>query len=168
MSAEYTTAKAIYQWRCADGHEFGCRWDNVRSGQWCPEHSYKGEHLCRRIFEAVSGKTFKPTALPIVSAKGKRLRLDGFCAEMKLAFEHQGRFHYETGGLVSTQQLKKTRKHDRMKRAWAKANGVVLIEVPEIPRLCSAADAVALAVAAVRSCGFNASLEAIAEKDLRL
>ena len=58
---------------------------------------YKNEEYCREIFEDITGKKF-PKERPdwLVNDKtGKKLELDGYCEELKLAFEYDGKQHFE-------------------------------------------------------------------------
>lgn len=61
-------------------------------GQGCPLcSSFKTESLCRDILKELTGETFikvRPDFL-------QRLELDGYCEELNMAFEYNGRQHYE-------------------------------------------------------------------------
>ena len=89
------------------------------------------EEACRVIFETLFGKKFKKCRPNFL----EKLELDGYCPTLKLAFEYQGRQHYEyvsiyhRKGLVD---LHNQQKRDILKRKLCKLNGVRLIEIPHI------------------------------------
>ena len=54
------------------------------------------EEKCRDIFESLTGKAY-PTIRPnwLVNPKtGRKLELDGYCADLRSAFEYNGKQHY--------------------------------------------------------------------------
>jgi hypothetical protein len=61
----------------------------------------------------------------LVSKKGRKLELDGYNPERRIAFEYQGPHHYADAGVIA---------HDDIKRVACAANGVRLIEVDAIKR----------------------------------
>ena len=85
------------------------------------------EQVCREIFEIFFGKTFessRPEWL-INPLTGYRLELDGFCPQLKLAFEYNGRIHYDK----KHPNYEKTRKRDKIKRQVCKKNGITIITI---------------------------------------
>lgn len=93
------------RWRCSEGHEWHATLANVKDGRtWCPECStfYKteseiqapkgpsGRRPCRCFENLTRKKT--PKARP---AFLHGLELDGYCEELGVAFEYNGRQHYE-------------------------------------------------------------------------
>ena len=89
----------------------------------------------RSFFQQVFGRAF-PTAYPswLKEKKQGRRELDGYEPSLKLAFEHHGRQHYEEDPFFSNtpEKLVAIQKRDAEKVAKCKANGVVLIVVPEV------------------------------------
>lgn len=142
LSEEYINQNTKLRWKCFHGHEWEATADQLRNqNQWCPQCSSGiGERITRAFFEQLFGGEFpscRPDWLKVES--GKNLELDGYCARLKLAFEHQGMHHYEAGH-YGAEKSKKFKKHDvfrfdQIKRQRCKEKGVTLIEVPEIPRL---------------------------------
>ena len=65
------------------------------------------------------------------------MELDGYCESLKLAFEHHGEQHYKAVSFFTKreEEFKKRRSHDEVKKRLCALHGIVLIEVPEIPRL---------------------------------
>ena len=91
------------------------------------------ENKCRKVLEDRFDRSF-PTTRPdfLKNPKTNRnLELDGYCEELKLAFEYDGEFHYKEKpwqgvrhSLLDRQQL------DRLKDDLCKNNGIILIRIP--------------------------------------
>lgn len=114
-------------WKCNNGHLWKATPSKIKHGTGCPLcRRFLNEEKCRYIFEQLTGKLF-PTDN---SALGCRLQLDGYCQELNLAFEYQGRQHYE---LVAWNKdikvLKGQQKRDRKKKKLCKEKGIPLIEI---------------------------------------
>lgn len=122
------------RWRCRDGHEWESTPAAVKhAGQWCPTcSSGLSERLCRAMFEAIFGKKFpKYRPLWLKNSRGKRMELDGYCEELKVAFEYHGIQHFtETPHFHRKISLDMRRKDDKTKQLLCKQNYVALIEVP--------------------------------------
>lgn len=92
LSEEYTNSFTKLRWQCSQGHEWLAAPLNIKTqGTWCPHCLYKNEQECREAFEALTEKSFpksKPEWL-------QGLELDGYCPELRIAFEYQGRQHYK-------------------------------------------------------------------------
>lgn len=123
-------------WKCANGHE----WKTtpaiiLTAGAWCPQCSTGlGERLVRSAFEQICGVTF-PKFRPawLRNDDGWMMEFDGFNESLGLAFEHQGRQHYELNYFTkSVSSLAKRIKDDSRKRRLAKLENVRLVEVPEV------------------------------------
>jgi hypothetical protein len=87
------------------------------------------EKECRRIFHALFGKEFlkcRPTFL--MNENGRPLELDGFCFELKLAFEYDGEQHYFPR--YGEHNFNKTKKYDSLKDELCKKEGITLIRIP--------------------------------------
>ena len=63
--------------------------------------------------------------------KGGQLELDGYCPELGLAFEYQGKQHYVPEKFFNTTRtLEEQKRTDELKRVLCKQNDITLIEVP--------------------------------------
>jgi hypothetical protein len=123
----WTGSKTRLVVRCGNGHEWAADASNlIYAGSWCPECLNKGERIVRAIFEATFGVKF-PKLKPewILSRKGRKLELDGYSEEKRIAFEYQGPHHNSVDYVIA---------HDAIKRAACTASGVQLIEVEAIKR----------------------------------
>lgn len=132
LSQEYINARTNLKWRCADGHEWKASPDNIKRGKWCPYCSvYVSEKICRETFERLFEKRF-PKKRPkwlINPETGKKMELDGYCEDLKLAFEYQGKQHYEETYFTTRRSLLKQIKLDKIKKELCDENDVKLIEI---------------------------------------
>jgi hypothetical protein len=98
LSNDYCNGKQRLIWRCHQGHIWKASLGNIKDNDsWCPHCSQStGESLFRSRIELVLGKPFvKRRPSWLLSDKGYRLELDGYNEELKMAFEFQGRQHFE-------------------------------------------------------------------------
>ena len=65
---------------------------------------------------------------------GRNLELDGYCAELGLAFEHQGLQHYEPLDVFhqTWDDVKAYQQRDALKRKLCEVNQVELIEIEAV------------------------------------
>jgi hypothetical protein len=126
-------------WQCAENHTWLANYANISMGRWCPECSSSiGERICRAFFEQLFGNTF-PKARPswLINQDGYQMELDGYSEELALAFEHQGRQHYQQieRFYPSKEQFQKRQADDARKKGLCQENGIILVDVPQIPDL---------------------------------
>ena len=121
----YDPRQKKHQWKCRLGHQWFARWKNIKHGlSWCPECSSKlSEQLCRTAFQQCFKKAFPKSKPNWLKTENGRLELDGYCEELKLAFEHQGEQHYSNNAVIS---------RDVVKRKLCEDNNVKLIVIPQL------------------------------------
>lgn len=123
----------MYKVECPSGHIYEKRTPELGAG--CPECSKKtfvGQERTRIVFEANFGKPF-PTVRPnwlINPETGKTLELDGYCEELKIAFEYQGNQHYSNDTQFGG-DFEKQSQRDLLKAKLCKENGVTLIVIEQ-------------------------------------
>jgi hypothetical protein len=123
-------------WKCANGHIFDKIYSEIKNkGTWCNLCSlpWKSEEICRIYFETIFEKKFikcRPNWL--VNETGFRLELDGFCDELKLAFEHNGEQHITYQSVFSKSRLEYIQSNDNTKLEICKNNGINLIIIPQL------------------------------------
>ena len=134
ISKSYSHNKEELEWECSNGHRFFMRPNSVQQGGWCGECS-RGlrERIVRRYFEAIFSAPF-PSQRPfwLINAKGRKMELDGFNDELKIAFEHHGVQHYEEVPFFhqGKKTLNQQKRRDTTKREICRQHGVKFIEVP--------------------------------------
>ena len=136
LSDVYVNVDTKLLWACEQGHQWEATPYKIEAGQWCPQcSSGLGERICRELFEQIFERRF-PKSYPkwLVNKNGNQMELDGFCASLGIAFEHQGEQHYSTGTqFIKTEQGLQTRQEDdKLKIELCEQHGIVLLAIPEI------------------------------------
>lgn len=134
---EYIGATTKIKFECQFKHTWYATPNSIKNGSWCPKCSSGFyERICKEYFEQIFEKEFikiRPNWLK--SSYGKNLELDGYCSELKLAFEHNGDQHYNLkNNFYSDNDSKflRRQKHDRQKIKLCKKNNIKLIIIPEL------------------------------------
>jgi hypothetical protein len=131
LSRVFLSVDRKLRWRCAEGHEWEAIPASIIRGGWCPTcSSYVTERICRKYFELLFACPFpktRPKWLRI--GKQRALELDGYAAGIHLAFEYQGRQHYQSVTHYDHDLAKRFR-YDEIKRSRCRERCIVLIEVP--------------------------------------
>ena len=118
-----------YDFKCSVGHSFTMTFSKMQGGQWCSicSKGSKSEELVRVTMEQIFGVEFKrvrPSWLK--NDRNVPMELDGYSQDLKIAFEYQGRQHYETMAFLVDQDLKRIQKNDKLKAKICKERGVSL------------------------------------------
>lgn len=134
LSDQYGNSGEKLRWRCAEGHAWEAVAYHVRAGHWCPTCAAgNSERICKDIFEQMFGSPF-PKVKPhwLRNARGKKMELDGYCEELKLAFEYHGAQHYSHVGFFhrGNKSLEKRKGDDDLKEGLCLEHGVHLFVVP--------------------------------------
>jgi len=103
VSEKYEGSKIKLDIQCPSNHTTSVFFDNFKNKKYrcnqCSKDVYKDEKECRVIFEKITGCKF-PSKRPnfLKNPKtGFNLELDGYCEELKLAFEYDGEQHFSSG-----------------------------------------------------------------------
>lgn len=134
LSKEYFTTEQKLEFQCEKGHVFHKTFDSILySKQWCRRCSNNvsdSEEGFRRVIEEVLGVEFpRKKPLWLVNEAGNRMELDGYNEDLGIAFEYQGRQHFEVvTAFKGTQKiLEKTQKHDLIKKELCKKHNILLL-----------------------------------------
>lgn len=120
----------MFTLQCSQGHTYDKIQSDVSAG--CPKCNgvtFVGQERTRLIFETQFQKSF-PSVRPdwLKNTTGRNLELDGYCEELKIAFEYQGRQHFSNstqfGGDYAFQSVR-----DQLKVDLCEQHGVKLITV---------------------------------------
>ena len=137
LSAQVESGERHIKWRCSDGHIWTAIPNSIKVGRWCPECSAgQSERACRAILEKLLGIPFPKSPLGrlpwLKNSRGKSMELDGYCAQVGLAFEYHGRQHYEFLPHFHRNEsaLRQRIEDDQTKLELCELNGVRLITVP--------------------------------------
>jgi hypothetical protein len=96
-------------------------------------HKSKGEIRCKEIFEKIFQLPFKSVRPDWLKNPKtlKNLELDGYCEQLKLAFEYSGQQHYLPSPHLQTQEeFINLKQRDCFKASRCLERGVLLIIVP--------------------------------------
>jgi len=167
LSTEFNGMRRKYLWECVAGHRWQATADSVKGGRWCPSCGFgsgMGERITREYLEQMTGEAF-PMLWPewLINRKGRRLELDGYCASLKIAFEHQGIQHYKESPFFHRAKgdHRKLQRHDEAKRRLCAEHGITLIDVPDVFRYIELESLYDFLAAALRAASFTP----ICEKD---
>lgn len=139
LSTEYINSKSKLEWKCSNKNHkswFTPYSNVVKGGSWCPECGiyYYKEQKIRDLLEYFLKTKFPKSYLEWnINPLTKRvLELDGYSEELKLAFEFQGKHHYEVGIFNQKEEdLEYTKYKDKIKKENCKNNGVNLIIIDD-------------------------------------
>ena len=91
-------SKSKMEFECFHGHVFQKATSSLKRGSWCPtcKAYHRTEEICRLYFEHIFGHKFSKIHPGwLLNVNGNRLELDGYSKECMVAFEYNGRQHYE-------------------------------------------------------------------------
>ena len=129
----YGSNKKVW-WICSynSEHEWSASIKNRDKGNGCPYCKNKTEEKCRKIFEEIFKVEFyKIRPKWLVNPKTNNLlELDGYNERLSLAFEYDGKFHYERHPKGDEKSFEDQRDRDLVKNSLCKQNGVTLIRIP--------------------------------------
>jgi hypothetical protein len=138
---KYENNRTRMQLICPNGAFYYITMGNIVDGHGCNCNRCSGlkrERICREWFENKFQQPF-PKSKPswLVNHTGRRLELDGYCEELKIAFEYNGKQHYEpcqfSSGQTTEDMMKNftaQRQRDNLKSKLCTEHGVKLIVVP--------------------------------------
>lgn len=130
LSTHYVNQKQKLEFSCQEGHKFEKTFDNMlNQNQGCPKCSKNlSEEICRFIFENTLKAKFEKCRLKY---KDTTLELDGYNSKLEIAFEYNGRQHYEITSMTKNKKLLEHRQFlDNLKVEYCKLKGINLIVIP--------------------------------------
>lgn len=138
ISTDYNNQFDKLIWKCSYDHIFKMSSHDVmsRNNHWCPKCKESfGEKFSRIYFEKYFKKQFNKIRPDwLIGINGKKLELDGYNEELKIAFEHQGDQHYDTNHPLNqmNQNPNTTIENDKIKNKLCKENKIQLIYIPQL------------------------------------
>tara|TARA_Y100000294_G_C8536531_1_gene329303 strand:- start:33 stop:1193 length:1161 start_codon:yes stop_codon:yes gene_type:complete len=139
LSKKYVNSYSKLTWKCLQGHVWESSAKNVlHKGSWCPQcNIYFGEEICRTTFEQLFNNKFvriRPKWL--INNDKNRMELDGYCENLKTAFEYQGKQHYIISRFSkSKSSLKKRITDDMIKSQICKEKNINLFAIKHTDNL---------------------------------
>ena len=129
ISKKFIGVDKKYEFECSIGHQFSMTFAKMQSGQWCSicSKGSKSEELVRVTMEQIFGVKFKRVRPDwLKNDLNVPMELDGYAEELGIAFEYQGRQHYEEMNYLIDQDLKRIQKNDKLKSRLCAERGVSL------------------------------------------
>jgi hypothetical protein len=129
LSDTYMGYDKPLKFKCEIGHYFEKSPRYLFRGRWCNECKRSiSEEISRYVLETIFDKKFDKVN---IDCYGHILELDGYNDELKIAFEYNGKQHYEITYYTQTDEKLKHRLYlDGLKRKYCLENGIHLIEIP--------------------------------------
>ncbi len=144
LSTEYKNVGTKLTWQCADGHIWEAKPNTITSqNSWCPQcRGNYTEEKCRFIIEQLTQYSFPPkffafSKLKTSNSNTSFLHLDGYCEELNLAFEYNGRQHYKEIPFFHRRpnDFVNQQARDALKVKLCKKNGIKLLVIPYTQRV---------------------------------
>lgn len=129
LSSMYERSTTKLDFSCINGHAFRKSYNEFKRSMYkCPYCTqYAGESIARYLLEKMLGVSF-PKSRPdwLIGLKGKKLELDGYNEKLRIAFEYQGKQHYQRVEYFSKYN---PFENDEIKKHLCKEMGVFLITI---------------------------------------
>jgi hypothetical protein len=135
LSKEYKNVRTKLMWRCNKGHTWEARLMDIKnSHSWCPICNKKTEQKFRKTMENYFNAKF-PSCRPswLINPKtNRKLELDGYNENLKIAFEYQGPQHYGPFYYDGFDQkgFEKQKERDNIKKNKCEEQDILLIRIP--------------------------------------
>lgn len=137
LSTKYINTKTELKWKCKKGHTWDTKPCNIIEGCWCPDcgsNASYGEKVMEQIVNKIFNNKFekiRPDWLRNSITKSP-MELDLYNDELKIAFEYQGKQHYQFIKYFHREESKfiEQQKRDLEKKELCKKNNVLLIDIP--------------------------------------
>jgi hypothetical protein len=130
LSKTYKRATDKLEFKCSEGHVFHKDFKRIlHKNEWCQKCGRNtSEEVCRYVFESLLNIKFEKT---IFNYKGHNLELDGYNKNKSIAFEYNGKQHYELTTYIKAKKELDYRKYlDKLKIEYCKAHKINLIVIP--------------------------------------
>jgi hypothetical protein len=134
LSTEYINIDSKLEWQCAKNHRwFATPNQVIHSLTWCPYcNNLIMENISRVYLELYLNCRFIKTRPSwLRNERNKVMELDGFAENNMIAFEYNGKQHYEVGHFKNNEKiLAKRMKDDKLKLDICNARGIKLLVIP--------------------------------------
>lgn len=136
-SQHLTSVKDQVVFTCENGHRSTKTAATIMAGSWCGDcfakQHFQREQAIRDVVERMFGMPFPRVRPAWLKSPGcRRLELDMFNENLKLAFEHNGIQHYQRHAFFheSQEAFLHQQRNDEWKQRTCKNEGIILITVP--------------------------------------
>ena len=132
ISKIYLGGRVKLKFKDAAGNIFNTAPEQIKSGTWSPYEGQISEPAFRQAMNHLFSTIFEKTKNVLTSEKLNRthaLELDGYCSNLKVAFEYQG---YPSHWRQTHRNYETTIIRDAIKKQFCEENGIDLIIIPAI------------------------------------
>lgn len=132
LSKRYINLFTKLKFKCKKGHIWEASPGSIKHvGTWCPicSNPYMSEEMCRATFQDIFGVTFNKGRFDwLRNENGNQMELDGYNDKLNIAFEYQGRQHFDLSSrfIRTSDKLKQRIKDDKLKAKLCIKHGVKL------------------------------------------
>ncbi len=134
----YTSIETSLELKCSQSHVFTKTLYEVQQGRSCPDcvttHTLS-ESICRKYMEYLFNLPFKKKRFDwLVNNEGNQLELDGYNPELNIAFEYDGKQHFEFIFFFhrTEENFNKRQGDDKIKDKLCIDNNIKLIRIPYV------------------------------------
>ena len=138
LTTSYQNSVRKLEWMCRFGHKWSASAHSVLIKRtWCPKcaaTTWRTESEVRCVFEAIFFPAEFQSCFPDFL---DGLQLDGYCPDLRLAFEYQGKQHYDPNSFFHSRDptsFRKQQERDAAKAKRCQQTGVRLVIVPYFVR----------------------------------
>tara|TARA_Y100000034_G_scaffold126705_1_gene178347 strand:- start:5106 stop:5891 length:786 start_codon:yes stop_codon:yes gene_type:complete len=129
-----TNIESIISWECEKQHSWTMSAKFAKKGYWCPICTpFINETKARKLLEKILNSTFKKIRPNWLKnpATNQNLELDGYSPKLKIAFEYNGKQHYQPVDIFGGESSFKSQiRRDELKKQLCKNNNIKLIIIP--------------------------------------
>lgn len=129
LSKEWTGSRSDYEFIDSENNIFTCKFESLLQGVWSTPRGLVSEPVCKQILEFMFSEKFFKTKKVLTAQvlnMPQALELDGYCSELKIAFEYQGwPGHWDKNHI----DYIKINKRDNLKKEYCKNLDIILIEI---------------------------------------
>lgn len=123
-------------WTCPNGHKTTASYSTVQylDRITCKDCNsvFIGQKMTQLFLERLTGLSFESQFLDFLRFRGKMLQLDGYNEKEKIAFEYNGRQHYEVvSGRYTAEHLEDIKKRDAWKIKRCEEENIRLLIINE-------------------------------------
>jgi hypothetical protein len=137
LDNQYINLHTLMNWKCEKDHIWKNSFLHIKhDDQWCPVCNIgKTEKLVKEIFERKFKANFEKVRPSWLHSGKGNMELDGYNENLKIAFEYQGRQHFEFVPEFhkTKREFLNLKRRDKLKKLLCKQEGIKLFIIKTVP-----------------------------------